>query len=65
MGIPTDLFTLRGDRLAFTAEILFLALLANLLLVIFKGSTDALINLFAVGVFLSFTLSQAGMVRYW
>jgi amino acid transporter len=60
-----DLFTLRGDRLAFTTGILVLALLASLLLVVFKGSTDALINLFAVGVFMSFTLSQAGMVRHW
>src|SRR6266852_2731171 len=41
------------------------SLLAGLLLVVFKGSTDALINLFAVGVFMSFTLSQAGMVRHW
>jgi hypothetical protein len=47
------------------AGILVLALLAGLLLVVFKGSTNALINLFAVGVFLSFTLSQAGMVRHW
>jgi len=60
-----SLFTLRGDRLAFTMGILVLALLAGLLLVVFKGSTDALINLFAVGVFMSFTLSQAGMVRHW
>src|SRR5712692_9963596 len=60
-----SLFTLRGDRLAFTTGILVLALLASLLLVVFKGSTDALINLFAVGVFMSFTLSQAGMVRHW
>src|SRR5205807_3545783 len=41
------------------------ALLARLLLVVFKGGSDALINRFAVGVFLSFTLSQAGMVRHW
>ena len=60
-----SLFTLRGDRLAFTTGILVLALLASLLLVVFKGSTDALIDLFAVGVFMSFTLSQAGMVRHW
>lgn len=60
-----SMFTLRGDRLAFTTGILVLALLASLLLVVFKGSTDALINLFAVGVFMSFTLSQAGMVRHW
>ncbi len=59
------LFTLRGDRLAFTTGILVLAHLAGLLLVVFQGSTNALINLFAVGVFMSFTLSQAGMVRHW
>jgi amino acid transporter len=60
-----SLFSLRGDRLAFTTGIVVLAFLASLLLVIFKGSTNALINLFAVGVFMSFTLSQAGMVRHW
>jgi len=58
-----SMFTLRGDRLAFTTGILVLALLAGLLLIVFKGSTDALINLFAVGVFLSFTLSQAARHR--
>jgi amino acid transporter len=60
-----SLFSLRGDRLAFTTGILTLAILASCLLVIFKGSTNALINLFAVGVFMSFTLSQAGMVHHW
>ncbi len=58
-------FAFRGDRLAFTVGILVLAILASLLLIIFKGSTDALINLFAVGVFMSFTLSQSGMVMHW
>jgi hypothetical protein len=43
----------------------FLAVLASLLLVVFKGDTTNLINLYAVGVFLSFTLSQSGMVRHW
>ncbi|GCF09916.1 APC family permease [Dictyobacter arantiisoli] len=60
-----SMFSLRGDRLAFTTGIIVLALLASILLVIFKGSTNALINLFAVGVFLSFTLSQTGMIRHW
>jgi len=55
----------RGDRLVFTNGILTLALLASLLVVLFRGSTHALIPLYAVGVFLSFTLSQAGMVRLW
>ncbi|HEX7734260.1 MAG TPA: APC family permease, partial [Ktedonobacteraceae bacterium] len=58
-------FSFRGDRLAFSVGIVALALLASLLLVGFKGDTNALINLFAVGVFLSFTLSQSGMVRHW
>lgn len=58
-------FTFRGDRLAFSIGIIFLAVLAGLLLVIFNGSTTALINLYAVGVFLSFTLSQGGMVLHW
>jgi hypothetical protein len=55
----------RGDRLVFSNGILILAALSILLLVAFQGSTHALIPLYAVGVFLSFTLSQAGMVRHW
>jgi amino acid transporter len=55
----------RGDRLVFSNGILFLAGASSLLLVIFRGSTHALIPLYAVGVFLAFTLSQAGMVRHW
>ena len=58
-------FAFRGDRLAFSIGIVFLAILAGLLLVIFKGDTTSLISLYAVGVFLSFTLSQGGMVRHW
>lgn len=58
-------FAFRGDRLAFTTGIIFLALLAILLLIIFQGITTLLINLYAVGVFLSFTLSQGGMVLHW
>ena len=58
-------FAFRGDRLAFSVGIIFLAVLAAVLLIIFKGNTNQLINLFAVGVFISFTLSQAGMVRHW
>lgn len=59
------LFGLRGDRLAFSTGIIFLSVIASALLIIFKGSTVALINLFAVGVFIAFTLSQGGMVRHW
>src|SRR5947209_18423985 len=58
-------FAFRGDRLAFSIGILFLAVLASLLLIVFKGDTTQLINLYAVGVFMSFTLSQGGMVRHW
>jgi amino acid transporter len=58
-------FAFRGDRLAFSVGITVLAVLAALLLIFFQGSTDKLINLFAVGVFVAFTLSQAGMVMHW
>ncbi len=58
-------FAFRGDRLAFSIGITFLAILAGLLLILFKGNTTQLINLYAVGVFMSFTLSQSGMVRHW
>jgi amino acid transporter len=58
-------FAFRGDRLAFTTGIIFLALLAILLLIVFQGVTTLLINLYAVGVFMSFTLSQGGMVLHW
>jgi Amino acid permease len=58
-------FQFRGDRLAFTAGIVTLAALAIVLLVAFDGSLDQLIPLYAVGVFTSFTLSQAGMVVHW
>jgi hypothetical protein len=54
----------RGDRLVFSNGILALAVMAGALLVIFQGKTNALIPLYAVGVFTSFTLSQAGMVRH-
>lgn len=53
----------RGDRLVFSNGILMLALVAGILLEMFGGNTNALIHLYAVGVFVSFTLSQAGMVR--
>ena len=54
-----------GDRLVFSNGIGALALLAAFLIVLFGGRTHSLIPLYAVGVFLSFTLSQAGMVRHW
>ncbi|PYO02841.1 MAG: amino acid permease [Candidatus Rokuibacteriota bacterium] len=58
-------FGTQGDRLVFSNGILILGGLAALLLVIFSGDTHALIPLYAVGVFISFTLSQASMVRRW
>jgi amino acid transporter len=58
-------FTMRGRRLVYSQGICVLALLAALLLVAFGGVTDRLIPLFAVGAFLAFTLSQAGMVAHW
>jgi amino acid transporter len=54
-----------GDRLAFSNGIFILGLSAAFLLILFRGETHALIPLYAIGVFLSFTLSQAGMVRHW
>lgn len=58
-------FQFRGDRLAFTTGILVLALLSAVLIVAFAGSVTNLIPLYTVGVFVAFTLSQAGMVRHW
>ncbi|MEW5701662.1 MAG: APC family permease [Candidatus Zixiibacteriota bacterium] len=58
-------FANRGDRLVYTTGILSLAAVAAVLIVLFGGNTHALIPLYAVGVFLAFTLSQAGMVRHW
>jgi amino acid transporter len=58
-------FTHRGLRLAYSNGIIVLGALAILLVVAFRGETHALIPLFAVGVFLCFTLSQSGMVRHW
>ncbi|HUR78440.1 MAG TPA: APC family permease [Acidimicrobiales bacterium] len=57
-------FGTQGDRLVFSNGILFLAGSAALLLIAFGGKTNALIPLYAVGVFTSFTLSQLGMLRY-
>ena len=61
--LPRQLFN-RGDRLVFSNGILFLSVAAAGLLVAFGGVTNALIPLYAVGVFTSFTLSQSGMVRH-
>lgn len=58
-------FAHRGRRLVFSQGIVLLAVLSGGLLVAFRGITDNLIPLFAVGAFLAFTLSQAGMVEHW
>jgi amino acid transporter len=58
-------FTSLGDRLAFSNGIIALGVLAAVLYAVFGGSTDALIPLYTIGVFLSFTLSQLGMVVRW
>jgi amino acid transporter len=62
--LPHSLTT-RGRRLVFSQGIWALAILAALLLILFGGVTDRLIPLFAVGAFMAFTLSQAGMVEHW
>jgi len=58
-------FALRGDRLVFSKGIWALAVAAALLLVIVRGNTNTLIPLFAIGVFIGFTLAQTGMVVHW
>ena len=55
----------RGDRLAFSNGIIALGLISAVILALFQGQTNALIPLYAVGVFICFTLSQAGMVVHW
>jgi amino acid transporter len=54
-----------GDRLVFSNGIMILSLLTGFLIVVFRGDSHALVPLFAVGAFLAFTLSQAGMVAHW
>jgi amino acid transporter len=62
--LPRQLHT-RGDRLVFSNGILFLAVAAIAFVVAFRAEVTALIQLYIVGVFVSFTLSQIGMVRHW
>ncbi|WP_068781413.1 APC family permease [Paenibacillus sp. GM2] len=59
------MFTVRGDRLGYSNGILFLAVTSILLIVMFKGETSQLIPLYAVGVFIPFTLAQSGMMMKW
>jgi amino acid transporter len=62
--LPRQLHT-RGDRLAFSNGILLLALVAGALIYVYQASVTDLIQLYILGVFTSFTLSQTGMVRHW
>ncbi|HEY7291865.1 MAG TPA: APC family permease [Vicinamibacterales bacterium] len=62
--VPRQFMNL-GDRLAFSNGIVGLSVFAGVLLIIFGGDTHALIPLYMIGVFVSFTLSQAGMVLHW
>ncbi len=64
-GLMPRHFSFRGDRLAYTVGIVLLGLVASMLVIVFGGSTTALIPLYSVGVFIAFTISQAGMVRHW
>ena len=62
-GFLPKQFTFRGSRLVFSWGIILLAAFASLLLIVFQGSVSRLIPLYAIGVFLCFTLSQAGMAK--
>lgn len=62
--LPRQMHT-RGDRLAFSNGILFLAIAAMIFVISFGAEVTVLIQLYIVGVFVSFTLSQTGMVRHW
>ncbi|HYM13469.1 MAG TPA: APC family permease, partial [Bryobacterales bacterium] len=64
-GYLPNSFADRGRRLVFTSGIIVLAALSAVLLILFGGVTDRLIPLYAVGAFLAFTMSQAGMVAHW
>jgi hypothetical protein len=60
-----SVFIIRGRRLLYSHGIIALATFTAILLVVFRGVTDRLIPLYAIGAFLAFTLSQAGMVMHW
>ncbi|RDU37635.1 amino acid permease [Neobacillus piezotolerans] len=59
------MFTIRGDRLGYSNGIITLGFASILLIIMFKGHTESLIPLYAVGVFIPFTLSQTGMILKW
>ena len=58
-------FRFRGDRLVFSTGIFFLGIVAALLIIAFEGNVERLINLYAIGVFLAFSMSNSGMVVHW
>ena len=64
-GFMPRQFSFKGDRLAFTSGIVILSVAASLLIVLFGGITTDLIPLYAVGVFIAFTIGQSGMVLHW
>jgi amino acid transporter len=64
-GFMPRQFAFRGERLAFNSGIVMLAVIASVVVVAFRGRVEALIPLYAIGVFTAFTLSQSGMVRHW
>lgn len=64
-GFAPRQFTIRGKRLSFSFGIVALSLIACFLVIIFKADTHRLIPLYAIGVFISFTLGQFGMVNHW
>lgn len=64
-GYMPHQMAMMGDRLVFSNGVIILGFFSCLLIILFEGDTHALIPLYAVGVFLSFTLSQAGMVKRW
>jgi len=64
-GYAPRQFTVRGKRLSFSVGIIALSVVASLLVIMFEADTHLLIPLYSVGVFMSFTLAQSGMVIYW
>jgi amino acid transporter len=64
-GYLPSSFAIRGRRLAYSVGILVLGLFSAVILIVFRGITDRLIPLFAIGAFLAFTMSQTAMVAHW
>jgi amino acid transporter len=64
-GFAPRQFAKRGDRLSYSNGIILLAVSASILVIIFKGENHLMLPLYAIGVFISFTLSQSGMVMRW